>query len=54
MECQTDGFRPHFELVHMIGGVNFEAGRDVAGDRGYFPRMRNVHHFGTVNSGLRK
>lgn len=33
---QTDGFRPHFELIEMIGGINFEAGRDVFGSRGYF------------------
>jgi len=33
---QTNGFRPHFELLEMIGGVNFDAGRDVAGD--------DVHH----------
>lgn len=32
----SDGFRPHFELLEMIGGVNFEAGHDVAGHRGYF------------------
>lgn len=33
---QTNGFRPHYELVEMVGGVNFEAGRDVFGSRGYF------------------
>jgi len=33
---QTDGFRPHFELLEMIDAVEFEAGRDVAGNRGYF------------------
>eukprot|EP00396_MALV-II-16_sp_LP-1_P000238 gene239-275_t len=33
---QTKGFRPHFELIEMIDGVNFEAGRDVFGSRGYF------------------
>lgn len=33
---QTSGFRPHFELLEMIGGVNFEAGREVFGSRGYF------------------
>lgn len=32
----TDGFRPHFELLEMIGAVDFEAGRYVAGNRGYF------------------
>mmetsp|Transcript_43655 Transcript_43655/g.102994 ORF Transcript_43655/g.102994 Transcript_43655/m.102994 type:complete len:460 (-) Transcript_43655:141-1520(-) len=32
----TDGFRPHFELLEMIGAVEFEAGREVAGNRGYF------------------
>jgi seryl-tRNA synthetase len=32
----TDGFRPHFELLEMIGAVEFEAGHDVAGSRGYF------------------
>jgi len=32
----TDGFRPHFELLEMIGAVDFEAGRAVAGNRGYF------------------
>jgi len=32
----TDGFRPHFELLEMLGAVDFEAGREVAGNRGYF------------------
>jgi len=32
----TNGFRPHFELLEMIGAVEFDAGRDVAGARGYF------------------
>eukprot|EP00929_Paragymnodinium_shiwhaense_P040896 TRINITY_DN2127_c0_g1_i1.p1 TRINITY_DN2127_c0_g1~~TRINITY_DN2127_c0_g1_i1.p1 ORF type:complete len:469 (+),score=162.22 TRINITY_DN2127_c0_g1_i1:177-1583(+) len=32
----TDGFRPHFELLEMLGAVEFEAGRDVVGERGYF------------------
>mmetsp|Transcript_29060 Transcript_29060/g.66840 ORF Transcript_29060/g.66840 Transcript_29060/m.66840 type:complete len:459 (+) Transcript_29060:143-1519(+) len=36
VKYQTDGFRPHFELLEMIGAVNFEAGREVAGNRGYF------------------
>lgn len=33
---QTNGFRPHFELLHMIGAVEFKAGNEVAGHRGYF------------------
>eukprot|EP00928_Gymnodinium_smaydae_P006298 TRINITY_DN1221_c0_g1_i1.p1 TRINITY_DN1221_c0_g1~~TRINITY_DN1221_c0_g1_i1.p1 ORF type:complete len:479 (-),score=132.55 TRINITY_DN1221_c0_g1_i1:95-1531(-) len=32
----TNGFRPHFELLEMIGAVEFDAGRDVAGERAYF------------------
>eukprot|EP00928_Gymnodinium_smaydae_P038874 TRINITY_DN266_c0_g2_i1.p1 TRINITY_DN266_c0_g2~~TRINITY_DN266_c0_g2_i1.p1 ORF type:complete len:478 (+),score=170.00 TRINITY_DN266_c0_g2_i1:201-1634(+) len=32
----TNGFRPHFELLEMIGAVEFESGRDVAGERAYF------------------
>jgi seryl-tRNA synthetase len=32
----TNGFRPHFELLEMIGAVEFEAGQDVAGNRAYF------------------
>eukprot|EP00930_Biecheleria_cincta_P022200 TRINITY_DN1624_c0_g1_i2.p1 TRINITY_DN1624_c0_g1~~TRINITY_DN1624_c0_g1_i2.p1 ORF type:complete len:470 (-),score=130.02 TRINITY_DN1624_c0_g1_i2:79-1488(-) len=33
---QSNGFRPHFELLEMIGAVEFEAGNDVCGHRGYF------------------
>jgi len=33
---QTNGFRPHYELLEMIGAVEFDAGREVAGARGYF------------------
>jgi seryl-tRNA synthetase len=33
---QTNGFRPHFELLEMIGAVEFEAGNEVCGHRGYF------------------
>merc|ERR1719330_1087314 len=36
VKYQTNGFRPHFELLEMIGAVEFDAGRDVAGARGYF------------------
>lgn len=32
----SDGFRPHFELLEMLGAVELEAGRDVTGERGYF------------------
>lgn len=32
----TKGFRPHFELLDMLGAVAFEEGRDVAGERAYF------------------
>merc|ERR1719460_2041423 len=32
----TNGFRPHFELLEMIGAVEFEAGQDVAGNRAYY------------------
>jgi len=32
----ADGFRPHFELLEKIGAVDFDAGREVAGSRGYF------------------
>jgi len=32
----TNGFRPHFELLEMIGAVEFDAGQDVAGNRAYF------------------
>jgi seryl-tRNA synthetase len=33
---QADGFRPHFELLEMLGAVEFEQGNEVAGHRGYF------------------
>jgi len=33
---KTNGFRPHYELVEMLGAVDFEPGIDVAGHRGYF------------------
>lgn len=33
---QTNGFRPHFELLEMIGAVEFDAGHDIAGNRAYF------------------
>eukprot|EP00438_Fugacium_kawagutii_P013723 Skav229306 [mRNA] locus=scaffold2942:162980:171847:- [translate_table: standard] len=34
---KANGFRPHFELLEMIGAVEFEAGNEaVAGHRGYF------------------
>lgn len=36
IKYQTNGFRPHFELLEMIGAVEFEPGNDVAGHRGYF------------------
>lgn len=36
VKYQTNGFRPHFELLEMIGAVEFNAGREVAGNRGYF------------------
>jgi len=36
IKYQTNGFRPHFELLEMIGAVDFDAGREVAGSRGYF------------------
>jgi seryl-tRNA synthetase len=32
----TNGFRPHFELLEMLGAVEFDAGREVAGERAYF------------------
>jgi seryl-tRNA synthetase len=32
----TNGFRPHFELLEMLGAVEFEAGQDVAGNRAYY------------------
>jgi len=32
----ADGFRPHYQLLDMLGAVEFEAGREVAGSRGYF------------------
>jgi len=32
----TNGFRPHFELLEMIGAVEFESGQEVAGNRAYF------------------
>ncbi|CAE7946723.1 serS, partial [Symbiodinium sp. KB8] len=32
----ANGFRPHFELLEMIGAVEFDAGLEVAGHRGYF------------------
>jgi len=38
----TNGFRPHFELLEMLGAVEFEAGREVAGNRGYFLRGPGV------------
>eukprot|EP00444_Apocalathium_aciculiferum_P026180 CAMPEP_0183445666 /NCGR_PEP_ID=MMETSP0370-20130417/96448_1 /TAXON_ID=268820 /ORGANISM="Peridinium aciculiferum, Strain PAER-2" /LENGTH=465 /DNA_ID=CAMNT_0025636269 /DNA_START=107 /DNA_END=1504 /DNA_ORIENTATION=+ len=33
---QTNGNRPHFELLEMIDAVCFDEGREVAGSRGYF------------------
>jgi len=36
IKYQTNGFRPHFELLEMLGAVDFDAGREVAGARGYF------------------
>jgi seryl-tRNA synthetase len=33
---QSNGFRPHFELLEMLSAVEFEAGNEVAGHRGYF------------------
>jgi len=33
---RSNGFRPHYELVEMLGAVEFDAGIDVAGHRGYF------------------
>jgi len=33
---QANGFRPHFELLEMLGAVEFEAGNEVCGHRGYF------------------
>lgn len=36
IKYQTDGFRPHFELLEKIGAVNFAAGQEVFGSRGYF------------------
>jgi len=36
IKYQTNGFRPHFELLEMIGAVNFAAGHEVFGSRGYF------------------
>jgi len=36
LKIQTDGFRPHFELLEMIGAVEFDSGHNVAGNRGYF------------------
>uniref|UniRef100_A0A7S1QH77 serine--tRNA ligase n=1 Tax=Alexandrium catenella TaxID=2925 RepID=A0A7S1QH77_ALECA len=36
IKYQTNGFRPHFELLEMIGAVNFAAGQEVFGSRGYF------------------
>eukprot|EP00913_Durusdinium_trenchii_P011403 g10711.t1 len=34
--AEANGFRPHFELLEMIGAVEFDAGNEVAGHRGYF------------------
>jgi len=36
IKYQTNGFRPHFELLEMIGAVDFKAGQEVFGGRGYF------------------
>eukprot|EP00419_Tripos_fusus_P022323 CAMPEP_0172716918 /NCGR_PEP_ID=MMETSP1074-20121228/69757_1 /TAXON_ID=2916 /ORGANISM="Ceratium fusus, Strain PA161109" /LENGTH=471 /DNA_ID=CAMNT_0013541731 /DNA_START=108 /DNA_END=1523 /DNA_ORIENTATION=- len=36
IKYQTKGFRPHFELLDMLGAVNFGSGHDVFGSRGYF------------------
>eukprot|EP00448_Togula_jolla_P026139 CAMPEP_0170650968 /NCGR_PEP_ID=MMETSP0224-20130122/46094_1 /TAXON_ID=285029 /ORGANISM="Togula jolla, Strain CCCM 725" /LENGTH=461 /DNA_ID=CAMNT_0010982683 /DNA_START=116 /DNA_END=1501 /DNA_ORIENTATION=- len=36
IKFQTNGFRPHYELLELIGAVEFDAGRDVAGERAYF------------------
>mmetsp|Transcript_47113 Transcript_47113/g.108904 ORF Transcript_47113/g.108904 Transcript_47113/m.108904 type:complete len:471 (+) Transcript_47113:116-1528(+) len=36
IQYQNNGFRPHFELLEMIGAVNFSAGQEVFGGRGYF------------------
>merc|ERR1719424_2072488 len=36
IKFQTNGFRPHYELLEMIGAVEFDAGQDIAGNRAYF------------------
>jgi len=36
LKIQTPGFRPHFELLEMIGAVEFASGQNVAGNRAYF------------------
>lgn len=35
-KIRTEGFRPHYELLHMIGAVELDEGVAVAGHRGYF------------------
>eukprot|EP00427_Karlodinium_veneficum_P021675 CAMPEP_0169098236 /NCGR_PEP_ID=MMETSP1015-20121227/19935_1 /TAXON_ID=342587 /ORGANISM="Karlodinium micrum, Strain CCMP2283" /LENGTH=705 /DNA_ID=CAMNT_0009159075 /DNA_START=26 /DNA_END=2143 /DNA_ORIENTATION=- len=32
----TNGFRPHFELLELMGAVNYDSGVDIAGNRAYF------------------
>lgn len=31
IKYMTNGFRPHFELLEMIGAVEFDAGREAPG-----------------------
>ena len=35
-EFKTNGFRPHYEILEMLGAVEFDAGVEIAGHRGYF------------------
>jgi len=35
-QYQTNGFRPHFEILEMLGAVEFESGHKVAGNRAYY------------------
>lgn len=36
IKYQTNGFRPHFELLEMLDAVEFDAAQDIAGNRAYF------------------
>lgn len=42
IKYQTNGFRPHYELLEMIDAVEFEAAHEIAGNRAYFLKGNGV------------